>query len=201
MNHLRNQLLSAASTLTRALAGGRKGRPMLKRGLAAFALSASLFTGAAGSARAAQTTYSNPEVQWVHNVKATADTATLLAKYRCWGGTEGTHLWVSLKQGSEITGKSIDELTELQGTSALAASWYDSHPTNVVCNGTWQIQEFSVARVMGIPGYHPTAWAPLTDGPAFLQFCLFDSTVVLGPGADLSHGFAYLYTFVDVKMR
>jgi hypothetical protein len=149
---------------------------------------------------AAQTTYREPEVQWVHNVKANPDTATLLAKYRCWGGNEGTHLWVSLKQGGgidDLMGLSQEELGQVEGTSAIAASWYESHPTNVVCNGKWQIQEFTVARVMGIPDYHPDPWEPLTDGPAFLQFCLFDSTNT----GDLSHGFAYLYKFVDVKAR
>src|SRR4051794_22358192 len=84
--------------------------------------------------QAAPTTYRNPQVAWVHNVKAGPDSATLVAKYRCWSGDEGTHLWVSLKQGGGIKG-SADELAAQEGTSALAASWYDSHPESVHCNG------------------------------------------------------------------
>jgi len=150
----------------------------------------------AAPAHAAQAAYANPEVEWVHNVKATADSATLFAKYRCWGGDEGTHLWVSLKQGGGISGPA-DELAAQEGTSGIAASWYDSHPESVVCNGTWQIQEFTAYREMGIPGYHPEAWESLVAGPAFLQFCLFDSTAT----EDLSRGFGYLYSYVPVKTR
>lgn len=154
----------------------------------------------AAPSQAAQVSYSDPEVAWVHNVKADADSATLVAKYRCWGGDEGTHLWVSLKQGGGITG-SADDLAAQEGTSALAASWYDSHPTTVHCNGQWQVQHFTVNRETGIPGYHPEPWASLEDGPAFLQFCLFDSTTESGPDADLSQGFGYLYDWVPVKAR
>jgi hypothetical protein len=152
-----------------------------------------------GPAYAAKVDYANPRVAWVHNVKATADSATLTAKYRCWGGNEGTHLWVSLKQGGGISGPA-DELAQQEGTSLLAASWYDSHPEGVVCNGKWQIQRFTVYREMGIPDYHPDPWQPLTKGPAFLQFCLFDSTAD-PTGVDLSHGFGYLYSYVAVKTK
>ena len=167
--------------------------------LAAASLAAPLVL-AATPASAAQVDYSAPQVAWVHNVKANGDSATLNAKYRCWGGDEGTHLWVSLKQGGGITG-SAEDLAAQQGTSALAESWYDSHPDGVVCNGRWQIQRFTVHRAMGIPGYHPAAWAPLQDGPAFLQFCLFDSTAEAGPDADPNQGFGYLYDWVNVKAK
>jgi len=169
---------------------------MLKRLVISAAVAAAAVAGGTTSAQAAQVEYDNPQIAWVHNVKATQDSATLLAKYRCWGGNEGTHLWVSLKQGGGITG-SPEELAAQEGTSALAASWYDSHSEDVVCDGTWQIQQFTVNRVAGIPGYHPEAWEPLVDGPAFLQFCLFDSTAT----EDLSRGFAYLYSYVPVKAR
>ena len=164
--------------------------------LAAAVGLAAVVAGGTASAQAAQVDYADPQVAWVHNVKATADSATLIAKYRCWGGNEGTHLWVSLKQGGGISGPA-DELAAQEGTSAIAASWYDSHPEGVVCNGTWQIQQFTVYREMGIPGYHPEAWESLVAGPAFLQFCLFDSTAT----EDLSRGFGYLYSYVPVKTR
>ena len=173
---------------------------MLKSLAITAAATIAVVAGGTATAQAAQVDYANPQVAWVHNVKATDDSATLLAKYRCWGGNEGTHLWVSLKQGGGIAG-SPDELAAQEGTSAIAASWYDSHPEGVVCDGTWQIQQFTVYREMGIPGYHPDAWEPLVAGPAFLQFCLFDSTAEAGPDADLSHGFGYLYSYVPVKVR
>ena len=167
--------------------------------LGAAAVAAPLILAAA-PASAAQVDYSAPEVAWVHNVKVSGDSGVLKAKYRCWGGNEGVHLWVSLKQGGGITG-SAEDLAAQEGTSAMAESWYDSHPEGVVCNGKWQIQTFAVDREMGIPGYHPAAWAPLRNGPAFLQFCLFDSTAEAGPDADLSQGFGYLYDWVQVKAK
>jgi hypothetical protein len=173
---------------------------MLKRLAIAAAMTVAVVGGGTASAQAAQVAYADPQVAWVHNVKSTDDSATLVAKYRCWGGNEGTHLWVSLKQGGGISGPA-DELAQQEGTSAVAASWYDSHPENVVCNGKWQIQQFTVYREQGIPGYHPEAWKPLVAGPAFLQFCLFDSTAEAGPDADLSQGFGYLYSYVPVKTR
>jgi hypothetical protein len=178
-----------------------EGGIMLKRMVAGIAATVATATvailGQTTTAAAGQADYSQPQVAWVQDVKSTADSATLVAKYRCWGGNEGTHLWVSLKQGGGITGQTIDQLVQEEGTSAIAAAWYDNHPPGVVCDGKWQIQQFTVYREHGIPGYHPTDWQSLVDGPAFLQFCLFDSRAT----DDLSSGFAYLYTFVDVKTR
>jgi len=173
---------------------------MYAKALLAAAMAVPALATATTSAQAAQVTYSNPKVAWVHNVKATADSATLVAKYRCSGGDEGTHLWVSLKQGGGITG-SADDLAAQEGTSGLAASWYDSHPEGVHCNGHWQVQRFTVNREMGIPGYHPAPWKSLQKGPAFLQFCLFDSTAPSGPDADPNKGFGYLYDWVKVKAK
>jgi hypothetical protein len=178
-----------------------KGDIMLKRMVAGAAATAAVAVGAllgqTTEAAAAPADYSQPQVEWVQDVKATADSATLFAKYRCWGGNEGTHLWVSLKQGGGITGQTIDQLVQEEGTSAIAAAWYDNHPDGVVCDGKWQIQQFTIYREHGIPGYHPADWASLVEGSAFLQFCLFDSQAT----DDLSSGFAYLYTFEDVKTR
>ena len=165
---------------------------MLTRAFVALALSVSLFAVAVSPARAAETTLPVAEVQWVHNVKANAKTATLLAKYRCWGG-EGAHVWVSLKQGGgidDLIGMPQKELEKQENTGGIAASWYEDHPENVVCNCQWQIQQFTVFnREAPIPGYHDAPYVPLTAGPAFLQFCVVES-----------HGLGFLYTFVDVKM-
>ncbi|MDQ2750232.1 MAG: hypothetical protein M3Y44_12020 [Actinomycetota bacterium] len=137
-------------------------------------------------------TYHSPEVAWAGHVQAHGGSATVLAKYRCWGGNENTHLWVSLKQGGGIEGKTAAELAQLEGTSALARAWYDTNvvdPAKVTinCNGRWHVHEYTVAREKGT----------LERGSAFLQFCLFDSTAD-PTGQDLSYGFAYKYILVNV---
>jgi hypothetical protein len=171
---------------------------MLKRFLVALAAVPLLWAGA--PAHASDADYHSPQVAWVHDVKATNTYATLLAKYRCYGGNDGTHLWVSLKQGGGITG-SPNDLAAMEGTSMLARSWYDSHPENVVCNGKWQVQKFTIFREMGFPDSpHPQPWEPLRAGDAFLQFCLFDNTADPS-GMDLSHGFGYLYKYVHVSRK
>jgi hypothetical protein len=140
--------------------------------------------------------YQNPEVAWVYkaHIRQNPAKAAVLAKYRCWGGDAGTHLWVSLKQGPKISAMTAEELVNAQGTSALARNYYDSHPgedpgtTGIHCNGEWQVQRFSVNRQKG----------QMRVGKAWLQFCLFDSTAESGPDADPSQGFAYSYKFIRV---
>jgi hypothetical protein len=140
--------------------------------------------------------YREPEVAWVHQAKAKGDRATVLAKYRCWGGNEGTHVWVSLKQGGKINDYTAQELSEMEGTSALARAWYDTNPPQadqstvyLICNGRWQVQKYTLGRVEGKGRLH--------RGRAFLQFCLFDSKAT----EDLSHGFAYEYKFIKVSKK
>src|SRR3712207_64736 len=68
------------------------------------ALATGALVAASAPAMAAPAT-SAPEVAWVNtNVVVSADRseATVLGKYRCSGGEEGTHLWVSVKQGPDI---------------------------------------------------------------------------------------------------
>jgi hypothetical protein len=143
---------------------------------------------AAPPAQAAGSAYQDPQVHWARNVHVHGATATVLAKYRCWGGNEGTHLWVSLKQGAKISAMTVEELVSTNGTSALADAWYDTHAA-INCNGKWQVQRYTVSREFG---------TLKSGGKAFLQFCLFDSTAESGPDADLSQGFAYDYRFVKV---
>jgi len=169
---------------------------MFKRLVAALAVAPLL--AMAAPAYASDADYHNPMVRWVREVKATNNSATLIANYRCYGGNEGTHLWVSLKQGGGIVGDP-NALAAQEGTSMIARSWYDSHPEGVICNGTWITQRFTVNREMGFPDSpHPQPWEPLWTGDAFLQFCLFDNTAD-PTGEDLSHGFGYLYEYVHVR--
>ena len=148
---------------------------------------------AKAGARGAQAVYHNPQVFFAGKVHARRGTATVWAVYRCWGGNENTHLWVSLKQGGGIRGKTAQELSQMEGTSRIARAWYD---TNVVaprlvtinCNGQWQVHKYTVKREKGT----------LHRGSAFLQFCLFDSHAD-PTGEDLSYGFAYKYKLTKVQ--
>ena len=158
-------------------------------GVAAMAL---LPVAALAGPSAANDDYQEPEVKWARQVYVHGDVALVTAKYRCFGGNEGTHLWVSLKQGRKIRALSAEELSQMEGTSRLARAWYDTNATvkevgaaSIDCDGTYHTQSY----VLG------SQKADLRSGRyAFLQFCLFDSTSD-PEGMDLSHGFAYKYGF------
>jgi hypothetical protein len=136
--------------------------------------------------------YHRPQVAVVVHAHASGGKATVRAVYRCWGGNEGTHLWVSLKQGGGIRGKSAQQLSKMEGTSEIARAWYDTNVVNprkvtINCNGRWHVHRYTVKREKGT----------LRKGRAFLQFCLFDSHSD-PTGEDLSKGFAYKYKLMRV---
>jgi hypothetical protein len=136
--------------------------------------------------------YHRPQVALVVHARASGGKASVRAVYRCWGGNEGTHLWVSLKQGGGIRGKSAHQLSKMEGTSKIARAWYDTNVVNprkvtINCNGRWHVHRYTVKREKGT----------LRDGRAFLQFCLFDSHSD-PTGKDLSKGFAYKYKLLHV---
>lgn len=149
-------------------------------------------TLAASPAQAA--TYEDPQVFSLSNITVSGETASVTATYQCWGGNEGTHVWVSLKQGPQISPLSLDQLMTMEGTSALAKAYYD---TNVVdpstlainCNGEVQTQTFTLGVEKG--ALHP--------GLAFAQFCLFDSTAINAGPENTDQGFAFLYDKVNIK--
>jgi hypothetical protein len=147
--------------------------------------------GAASAGEAAA--YHRPQVAFVGHARASGGKASVQAVYRCWGGNEGTHLWVSLKQGGRIRGKTAAQLSRMEGTSELARAWYDTNvvkPSKVTlnCDGTWQVHRYPMKREKG----------NLRQGRAFLQFCLFDSHSD-PEGMDLSKGFAYEYRLLTVR--
>ncbi len=164
-----------------------RGMRIVMAAVAALALPAALL---AGPAAAAHATYRPPQVQWAGNVHVDCNTATVLAKYRCWGGNnEATHLWVSLKQGGGIDDFSAEQLAQMEGTSLIAEAWYDTNVTGdtaLNCNGKWHVQRYTVAQEFGT----------LERGSAFLQFCLFDST---STDTNFPQGFAYEYVKVNVR--
>src|SRR4051794_7049485 len=147
-------------------------------------------------ASAATLAYHNASVKWVGQARYKGNQATVKAKYRCYGGNQNTHIWVSLKQGPKIAAQSIAQLKKSEGTSKDAKAWYDTNPTKpeevyIICNGHWQVQTFKLIR------HSDKAKLTAKDRErTFLQFCLFDSHVAAGPAAEPS---AWVYKFVDVK--
>jgi hypothetical protein len=130
-----------------------------------------------------------PEVAWTGatiNVAADGSAAYITGKYRCFGGEEGTHLWVSVKQGENLD----DEHTG----SSYSDAWYDTNwnysdadpdGLNVDCDGHWHVTRYTLKPVFG----------ELVDGTAFVQFCLFDST---GNEENFPQGFAFDYSWKTV---
>jgi hypothetical protein len=145
----------------------------------------------ADGATPAAAKYHRPQVAFVGHVQSSGGHATLQAVYRCWGGNEGTHLWVSLKQGGGIKGKTLKQLSKMEGTSEIARSWYDTNVVNpakvtINCNGKWHVRHYTVAREKGT----------LRTGRAFMQFCLFDSHS--DPEGMSNKGFAFNYQLLRV---
>lgn len=136
--------------------------------IAAFVVSLGAALAPVGAAQAEE--LPAPEVAWTHdNVVVSSDRAeaTVLAKYRCFGGEEGTHLWVSVKQDGENL--------EGEGSSARARAWYDTNyqyaedpaGQTIPCDGRWHATRFTAKLVEGK--------GLLERGSAWVQFCAFDN--------------------------
>ena len=131
-------------------------------------------------------TADGPEVAWTGlNIHVAPDgsAAYINGKYKCDGGEEGTHLWVAVKQGDV----SIENTS-----SANADAYYDTNwnfgeseaGLTVDCDGHWHVTRYELRQVFG----------ELTDGPALVQFCLFDSS-----GSEET-GFMFDYSWKTVRV-
>jgi hypothetical protein len=146
----------------------------------------------------AKVSYAPPEVKYVSDVVVSPNGADayVVALYRCYGGSAGTHVWVSVKQGPLIN-------TTDHTTSADAVSWYDTNwmfatsDTGLLanCNGKWQIAKID----MKPETFFTTGQVspPLKSGKGLVQFCLFDSTAPPGD-ENPSQGFAFSYTMKHI---
>lgn len=139
--------------------------------------------------------YQNPVVKWAGHARFAGGHAWVRAVYRCYGGNQNTHIWVSLKQGPKISAMTLKQLNKAEGTSQLARSWYDTNKTDpqkvyIICDGTWQHQTFKLTREKGT----------LHRGHAYLQFCLFDSHAG-PPGPGVTKGFAAKYAKPYIRHR
>jgi hypothetical protein len=161
--------------------------------LAAVAMLAGLAVPAS-----ARTAYAQPEVKYVSDVVVSANggDAYVVALYRCYGGSAGTHVWVSAKQGPLVN-------TTDHSTSADAVSWYDTNwnpgPTGMGmlanCNGRWQVVKVDLKPETFFDGRGVSP--RLVSGVGLVQFCLFDSTVPPGD-EDPGPGFAFSYTMKHI---
>jgi hypothetical protein len=158
---------------------------LLSLGLATFAL----------ATPAQAWPYKAPAVKWTGHVRFAGNHAFVHAVYRCYGGNQNTHIWVSVKQGPKISAMTLKQLNHAEGTSQIARAWYDTNTTDpqkvyVICDGTWQHQTFRLTKEKG----------QLHRGHAYVQFCLFDSHADPN-GQDLSKGFAFKYSKPYIRHR
>jgi len=111
-----------------------------------------------------------PQVAWVKQVKVKGDSATVLVKYRCWGGEDGT-MWVSLSQGGALAGKTEAQIDAIEDVAAVAAVVYDTDASkssdDADCNGRWQVDKFKLASRQGT----------LRTGKTYVEFKLTDGLV------------------------
>lgn len=128
-----------------------------------------------------------PQVAWTGvNIHVAKDgsAAWINGKYKCDGGREGTHLWVSVKQGANVDPEHT--------SSSDADAWYDTNwnfgeseaGLTVDCDGHWHVSRVELRQEFG----------QLHDGIAFVQFCLFDSS-----GSE-EEGFAFDYSWKQVRV-
>ena len=157
----------------------------------AVALCAVALMVAGSPATAKPKSYDDPQVAWVgRNVHVSPDgsKAFVVGKYRCYGGREGSHLWVSVKQGPDISEPD-------QTGSSYAEAWYDTNwnfeespaGLTVDCDGHWHVARITMKQVFG----------ELVDGPGYVQFCLFDNT---STETNFPQGFAQDYGFRSVRV-
>ena len=97
---------------------------------------------------------------FVGKIKSKGGTAKLRVRYTC---STGQTLWISAKQTRD--GRRDARLTE-HGSSAIAASWLQSHRNPIVCDGTRRTTSFTMDEV------EPGSKGRLRRGTAYVQFCV-----------------------------
>ena len=160
--------------------------------LAAAALLA--ITAAPVAAARPTSDYQNPVVDWVQpTVIARADgSAKVHAQYTCYGGNEGTHVYIGVKQGPLVN--ATDHTSSHYAETFYSTNWSSDSGSNALhCDGRKHNQTFIVKPD---PYWAGAAGAPLlTSGTAFVQFCIFDSH---NTGETDPTGFAFDYSMRKV---
>ena len=160
-----------------------------------LAAAALLAVSAAPVAAARPTSdYQNPVVNWVQpTVIAQADgTATVHAQYTCYGGNEGTHVYIGVKQGPLVN--ATDHTSSQYAETFYSTNWNSDSGVNALhCDGHKHNQTFVLQPD---PYWAGAAGAPLlSSGIAFVQFCVFDSH---NTGETDPTGFAFDYSMRKV---
>jgi hypothetical protein len=99
-------------------------------------------------------------------VKVRGDVAYVHARYSC---DIGTHIWVSVKQGSS---RQIDPAVSAEGAggSGAATAWWQSHRGTFTCDGKRHAAWFAVDTV------EPGSRGQLARGWGYVQFCITTDT-------------------------
>jgi hypothetical protein len=137
--------------------------------LVAAAMLAAVVIGTAGVATAAPA--GKTDAQVIGNVRidpADPTVGYVSARYICQSGAPGStaaaHLWVSVKQTAD---RGPDNALKGEGSSGVSAAWSQSHPTaQVVCDGTWHVDTFTVDQT-------ERGFGALAPGQGYVRFCLF----------------------------
>jgi hypothetical protein len=140
----------------------------LKKGrllLAAAALAATAPFAAIGPATASVPAFDGKLLGPVFIDRADASVGHVRAQYVCdTAPTAQWHLWVSLKQNA---GATHDPALEAEGSSQVAATWLQSHPVDVVCDGKRHVQTFTIDTL-------EQGFGEGQSGTGWVQFCLID---------------------------
>jgi hypothetical protein len=125
----------------------------------ALALTAAL--PLAASAQEGSDPHAKAQFKGELETSAGATSATLRVRYRC---NVGDTLWISAKQTASGT---KDPALEQEGSSQLAAAWWQSHRNAITCDGRSHKQTFTLDTVE--PG---SKGSLVDDGVAYIQFCV-----------------------------
>jgi hypothetical protein len=140
----------------------QQGDHVKKRHLfAAAALALAIPLGGAMSAGA--TPKDKTQGQVIGTVRVTGEgRAEITARYICQ--PEFDHLWVSAKQ---VADRHPDKVLQGPESSGASAAWFQSHPQNFTCDGTWHTDSFVIGD-----GSLEYGFGTLEHGQAWVQFCL-----------------------------
>ena len=96
-------------------------------------------------------------------------------RYTCEPSAQPAHLWVSVKQTADGHADPA-LLNEGSGFGNIAATWLQSHPTTILCDGKNHVQVFEVNTLEQAPpeiGGGSIGYGSLVPGQGYVQFCLF----------------------------
>ncbi len=149
-------------------------------------------SAAVAAAPAGADPYFPPQVLKVQNVveaPAYTHTAIVRATYQCWGGNAHTHLFIAVKQGPRVN--ATTHTSSDYARTFYSTNWNSDGPgLSLNCDGQVHKRAFLLKPQ---PGF--VQRQVLLTGPAFVQFCLFDST---NTGENDPNGFAFDYSMRQV---